>query len=329
MSANPSAPEPASPPGRSRGRASLLLALIIGLLLLTSMVTVQVNFHEAAVITTFGAADENSVRDGRTGNAGLVGNLMLRWPWPVQKVRVYDTRVRVLEDRLEEQQTRDKQGVIVKTYVNWRIDQPLDFFRSLVTPQEAENQIRSLMRDARSVIGNYAMNDLVNSDPSKLKLAQVEATLLAKLRGHVTAQSQGSDGLSWGIVFESVGIKRILLPESVTTKVFERMRASRERLAQQARSEGDAEAASILARANSVSDTIAAFARRRAEALRAEGDAEAAKYYKVFAEDEDFAIFRRTIDTYPQLFSEGTTLFMDANDSLLLKEFMPKEEQKD
>lgn len=301
-----------------RHKTTFVIGLILAAIFLVYMVTYTVGFNEAAVVTTFGRADEESVYYGSTDDTGMLGNLMFKWPWPVEKVRSYDMRVHVLESRLEEQQTLDKQGVVIEAYVSWRITEPLDFFRSLVTVDAAQQQIRSLLRDARSVIGNYTFDELTSSDESQLQLAEVEREIQERISRGL---SDDPAARSWGIEFESVGITRLVLPQPVTTRVFERMRATRERLAQRAMSEGTAAAADIVAQAESARDTILSFAERRAQEIRAEGDAAAAQYYPLFAEAPEFAIFLRKLETYEEVLENNSTFFFDTNTMGLFSEF--------
>jgi len=303
-------------------KTTLVLGILIAVFFAGYMVTFQVGFHQAAVVTTFGKADEGSVVDGSAEGGGLLGNLCFKWPWPIEDVRLYDLRVRVLEDRLEEQQTRDKMGVVVNAYVTWRITDPLAFFRSLVTEQNAEDQIRALLRDARSVVGNYAFDELTARDPNRLRLARIEQDILTKLTsGLPTSQP-------WGIRFEAVGVKRLLLPQTVTTAIFDRMRATRERLAQNARSEGAGIAKQIESKAASDRQIILAFAERRAKEIEAEGLANAAKHYKAFQQNEELAVFLRTIETYSEVLGKNTTFVFDANSGLfgLFKKLLDGEE---
>jgi membrane protease subunit HflC len=299
-----------------RHKTTFWIGILLAAMFIAYMVTYQVQFNQAAVVTTFGNAGANSVRHGDRPEEGIIGNLHLKWPWPIQDIRFYDKRVQVLEDRLEEQQTLDKQSVVANTYVSWRITDPLNFYRSLVTLEQAEQRIESLLRDARSVIGNYTFDELTNTDPDKLKLAQVEADILEKLNSQLKERREGGDAQPLGISFSSVGIKRLVLPDTVTEKVFSRMRSTRQRLAQSARSQGDADAKDIRATANSDRETILAFAKRRADEIRSRGDAAAAEYYKVFAENERFAGFLRKLKAYREVLKHNSTFILDTQQGL-------------
>jgi membrane protease subunit HflC len=280
----------------------ILIIVVLGLY----MVTFQVRFNEAAVVTTFGRAV--GVVDGDAGAGRWLGNLHWKWPRPIQQVYTYDTRVHVLDDRLEEQTTFDAISIVVSSFVTWRVDDAQQFHRALQTVENAEAQLLAKLRDARATIGEYTFDQLTSDDPDQLKIAEIEQRILADLREAVSQQDP-----PYGIAIEQVGIRRILLPEQVTQSVFDRMRDTRQRLAQQARSEGDAAANSIRSNANSARDRILAFVERRAQEIRAEGAAAAADYYEAFEADPDFAIFLRKLEALRETLQHNATFLLDTS----------------
>lgn len=287
-----------------KNKSAVVLGACVAILLVTYMATYQVRFDEAVLVTTFGRAEAGSVvnADGKSAGLGF------KWPWPVQDIRRYDTRTQILEAPLEQQQTRDSQAVVVSDYVAWRVANPLEFERSLRSTGAAEEQLRNRLRTARAVINQYTFDDLTNRDPAKLKLADAEKAMLENLQKEVNAKA-------YGIEIKDVGIKRLILPGDVTEKVFERMRSTRQMLAQSARSEGDAMASNIRKQAETSRNTIMAFAERRAQAIRADGDAAAASYYKYFKDNEEFAIFLRKIEGLKQTLKHNTTFLLDTKTS--------------
>jgi membrane protease subunit HflC len=289
------------------------LAIVILAVLLIYPVSYQVRFNEMVVVTTFGKADKSSVKNADPDPAHDESGLYWKWPWPIQDVHTFDKRVQVLEDRIEEQQTLDKKAVIVSAYVTWRVVDPLAFYSAVgdLSSGRGEQQIRNRLRDARSVLGNFTMDELTSSDAAKLRLGDAEAAILKKLRENLQ-----SGGQALGIAVESVGIKRLILPQSVSEAVFNHMKATRERLAQSARSSGDAAAANIKAAAESARLTIRAFAERRAQSLRAEGDQAAQEYFSVFKQDEQFAAFLRRMTAYREVLRNNTTFLIDAKEGL-------------
>jgi membrane protease subunit HflC len=292
-------------------RTTFFLGLLLAAVFLFYLLTFQVDFNEAAVVVTLGRVGDRSVVRGDSAEAGFFGNLYPKWPAPIDRVQKYDLRVQLVEDSLEQVQLADNRVATVNTYVAWRIENPLDFYRSLRTPEAAQTQLRERLRAARAAISQYTFDDLTNPDPAKLKLDDAAAKIQEALAADLKKQGQ-----SYGVKIESVGIKRIVLPDQVAQKVFEQMKETRRALAQGARSEGDAAANAIVGQAKATSDTIMAFANNRAQVIRAEGDAGAAEYYKQFQQNEDFAIFLRKLDTYREVLRNNSTFLIDAKEGL-------------
>jgi len=282
--------------------ATVILALLIIVVLTGYMLTYQVDFNEVAVVQTFGAADEDSVHFGSDGQGEVLGNLNFRWIWPIQKVHIYDARVQVIETRLEQMQTEDKQTIIPSLFVAWRIEDPLAFNTQLLTEDEARKQLLARLRDAKTQISTFTFDELTSADPQALNEAEdrIRQSLQTAL-----------DERDYGIEIASVGIKRLLLPADVTEKVFERMRATRQRLAQKAESEGVAAAKKIRGNANSARDRILSFANLRADQIRAEGRRAVADVYQTFKKDEDFATFQRSLEALEKMFQNNATILAD------------------
>jgi len=275
-----------------RNKLTMLIAVLIAAVLVAYMFVFTVRYDQAAVVTTFGRASPQDVI--------TEPGPYLKWPWPIQDYQAYSTRLQVLEDQLEEQQTADGFAVIVRTYVAWRIADPLAFFTTLTRVDDAEVQLAPLLRDLRSIISQYRFDQLVDVDPQKLKLDEIERKARQQLQAQVVEQG-------YGIEIVEVGIRRLMLPEQVTQTVFERMRAAREKLAENTRSSGKAQADAIVSKARSTEQRILAFAERRAQAIRAEGIAEAARYYSEFQRNEQFAIFLATIEALREALKNNTT----------------------
>lgn len=295
-----------------KNKLIFLVAITVAIVLSVYMVMFQVRYDQVAVRTTWDQAVEPT-RDAQ-GNIIDPGSLILepgygfKWPTPIQKITHYSKRVQLLEDQSSEIQTADNQAVIVKFYLAWKIEDPYAFFLRLKDEKEAEKQLLPMLSELKGVVSNYRFDQLVNPDPDKIKLQEIEQKGLDMLRAKLDAISPG-----YGIKLEQVGIRRIILPEDTTQKVFERMAKTRELLAEKARAEGDAEANNIKARAEAAKRRILAFAERRAQAIRDEGNREAAQYFSAFREDQDFAIFQRQIEALQQMLANNTTFVLDAN----------------
>lgn len=276
---------------------TILVGCLLAVVLLSRTFLYQVRYDQVAVRTLFDKADADSVED--------TPGLKWRLPWPIHEVTHYSKRLQLLEDRLEELQTADGKSVIVRTYVTWRIADPLAFYVTLKDPAAARRQLATQLREIRGIISRYRLDELVNEDRRKLALDEIETKAREDL------QKALSDG-GFGLRVESVGISRIVLPESTTEKVFETMIATRERLAENALQEGQAQASAIRSEAESARDRILAFAERRAQAIRTQGDRDAAQEYGAFAKNEEFAIFLRRLEALEKMLEHNTTFVLSA-----------------
>jgi len=277
---------------------TILLGAVITAALLSYMFLYQVRYDQVAVRTTFDKADAGSVQ--------TEPGLKFRLPWPIHKVTHYSKRLQLLEDTVEELQTADGKSVIVKTYLTWRIENPLEFYVTLKDPAEAQRQLSSRLREIRGLISLYRLDQLVNLDKSAIKLAEIEDRAKETLEASL-AQS------GYGLKVGSVGIYKIVLPESTTQKVFDTMITTRERLSENALQEGQAQGSAIRSEAESARERILAFAERRAQTIRSKGDREASKEYQSFAANEDFAIFLRKVEALKKMLDHNTTFVLSAD----------------
>ena len=278
-----------------------LLVLLMGLML----VTFQVRETDLAFVTRFGEAVRTQTEPG----------LYFKWPAPIEKEHKYDGRMRVFEADVGETTTKGAVPIIVHTYVVWRIADPLEFYKSVGTVEQAKGKLYSQISDTQNrIIGQYAFSEFVNSDPDKIKIEEVQGKMLADLKGAMESE--------YGIRVETLGIKQLKVNEAVTEKVFDRMRAARNLKTEATIAEGEAEATKITTDAVSVSQELMAAANARAKAIKGQGDAEAARHYEKLKENPQFAIFLKNLEALKAMLKDRTTLVlpMDADPIKLLKE---------
>jgi membrane protease subunit HflC len=275
----------------------ILIGCLLAMALLSRMFLYQVRYDQVAIRTLFDRADSESVQD--------TPGLKWRLPWPIHQVTHYSKRLQLLEDRLEEPQTADGKSVIVRTYLTWRIADPLAFYVTLKDPADARRQLASRLREVRGIISGYRLDQLVSQDRDALALDAIEQQARAAIQ-------QSLSDAGYGLRVETVGLYRIILPESTTSKVFETMIATRERLADEALQEGQARASAIRSEAESARDRILAFAERRAQVIRSQGDREASREYEDFARNEEFAIFLRRLEALEKMLGHNTTFVLSA-----------------
>jgi modulator of FtsH protease HflC len=279
-----------------RNPITIITGVVLVVLFLFMLFSYQVRETEVAVVTTFGRYSRSIEEPG----------FRLRLPWPVEKVYEFDKRLQNFESKYDQTITKDQINIVAQVYVGWRIaDARIFLERFNGDLQEAQRTLEPVMRNAKSeVLGTHAFSELVSTNAGQLKFDQIEAEMLNRIR-------QQAEEL-YGMKIELVGIKRLGLPESITTSVFERMRAERQRLVTSYQTEGDSEAKIIRANADAEANEILADA--KAEAIRITGGAElkAQEYYSVFEQKPELAIFLMQLKALEESLKERAHLILDA-----------------
>ena len=272
-----------------------LIALVVVAILGFAMCSHQVASNEVAVLVRFGSPVRTLTAPG----------LYFKWPWPVDTVHRFDTRLAFHDTRVSEALTRDKRNVIIPVFVAWRVADPLKFLQSLGTPAAAPAKLDSLATSARNaLLGRHDFLDLVSIDPARSKLAAFEQDLADAIR------PQSLD--AFGIAIEQVGLKRIALPEANTSYVFERMRAERGQYAARYRAEGRREAEELRAKTDAEKTVLLADAQKYAEETRGRAEAEAARIYaEAHAQAPEFYRFTRELEALRRVAKSNTTLVLD------------------
>lgn len=286
-----------------------LIAAVFVLALVLYMVAFTVRFTEKAVVTTFGRASE-----GEPVGAGL----HFKWPYPIQSVMKYDTRVRVFQTRQETQQTQDDRQLVVQAFCTWRVTDPLQFFRRFSNAgerpidhfREAEQSLDSSMRTAMSVVASYRMDELFTVGGAASRLPELEEQILSAMRASLAAAAGADNSGAFGVEIVSVGIARVQLPQGATQPVFERITATQDRRAQEIQSRGEAERAAITSRAQASADQIRAFAERRAASIRAQGERESAQFLAQMTVAPELAVFIQQMEFVAQMVARRVTLVL-------------------
>ena len=217
----------------------------------------------------------------------------------------FEKRVLTTDARESEYITLDKKRVLVDHVSRWRIEDPLQFYRSV------RDRIRAMAR----------LDDIISA-----RLRQEIAThnfldLIREKREDIMAivtKDTRETAKSFGIEVTDVRIKRLDLPEEVQASVFARMRAERERIAKRYRAEGEEQAQQLRAAADREREVILATAYESSEKLKGEGDAEATSIYaNAFGKDAEFYAFTRRLQTYEKILSNDTTLILNPDSELL------------
>jgi len=274
---------------------TFLLGFLLFIILFLYLIAFQVPLGKTAVVTTFGKPVRVIKQPG----------LYWKAPWPIQEVYIFDTRIQVLETKMEETYTADGKNVILTASIFWQIKEPLKFFTSVGDNESAEKKLISLVRNYKNgIIGIYKLANLINVNEDFLKLDEMQE----KIKELSTKESEKI----YGIKILEVVFTKMQFPADVTKDVFERMKKERERIAQKFLAEGEGMASNIKAQADAEKEKVLAEARARAMKIRGEGDAAASKYYDIFTKNEELAIFLRKLQALEKTLKNNSTVILDS-----------------
>ena len=217
--------------------------------------------------------------------------LYFKWPF-IENVRPYDMRIQTLDPKEPERiQTKEKNNVLVDTYVKYRIVDIKQFFVST-----GGDFVKAEIRLSQSV------NDDLRAEFGQRTLAEVISGERNKIMDNLRVRTD-KDARSIGIEVLDVRLKRVDLVPEISADVYRRMDSERKRVANELRSTGSGEAEKIRADAERQREVILAEAFRDAQKIKGEGDATAAKIYaQAFSKNAEFYAFYRSMDVYKNTF---------------------------
>jgi modulator of FtsH protease HflC len=281
-------------------RFGLAAALLVGAALAAS--AVMVSAGEAIVVTQFGAVTRVITEPGLTWKA----------PAPIQTATPVDLRLRTTSTGLQDVGTRDGLRILVQAYAAWSVPKDekaiLQYLRAVRNdPDEAARQLRSFVGSALQVTASdFDLADLVNTDPSRLRLSEFEGRLRHEVERQVRA--------TYGIGIAEIGVERLTLPETTLNATVARMRSERETIAVQRTAEGQRRAAEIRADAQRDSRIAIAAATVKAADIEAAARREAADIYaKAYQSDPRLYLLLRSLDTLAQVTGPTTRILLRAD----------------
>jgi len=266
-----------------------LLVGIGALLVIGIMSVFTVNETEKAIKFQLGKIVKSDYERGLHFKLPLLNN-----------IKKFDARIQTMDSRPERFLTAEKKNVIVDSFVKWRIGDVTKFYTVVAGDIDQANlRLDQIIKDAfRGEFSKRNIKQLVSTDRSAIReiLIQNSKPLAANL----------------GLEIIDVQVMRIDLPEEVSSSVFRRMEAERERVAREFRSQGAEAAERIRADADRQRVVTLANAFRDAEKLRGEGDATSAEIYaKAYGQDSEFFTFYRSLNAYKKTFSSSSTIVLD------------------
>lgn len=292
---------------------TVVTAVLVVVVLLVKLSTFMVRFSEVAV----------KVRMGQVAAIITQPGLYWRWPWPIESVKTYDTRLRTLDTLESEIKTRDGKNVIVGNFALWRIADPRTFYIRVNNEREAEDKLRARINQRRAaVIGNEDLSAFVNlnQDAVDANYNRIENELLSgkQTEGEGAGLSlQDAVLADFGVNLKKVDLRRISLPEETTQTVFTQMIAERQKEAARFREEGKSRAQTITAQAEADRNQIIAFAERKAQEIQSTGIQAATGILKqINAEDAEFFEWLCWLDALRDALRQKSTIFLDSRSAL-------------
>ncbi|MCX4194072.1 protease modulator HflC [Methylophaga sp. OBS1] len=270
-------------------RMTLILVLVVLALITLSSSLFIVDEREKAVLLRLGQIERTDFDPG----------LHFKMPF-VTNVRKFEAREMALDAQPARYLTGEKKNVIVDSFILWRIEDVGTYLTSMGGDQErAALRLSQIIKDGlRGEFGRRTIQEVVSGD---------RVSMVQDILKEANRVAEG-----FGIAISNVRIKRIDLPSEVSTSVYTRMEAERERVAKELRSQGAEKAEEIRSDADRQRAVILAEARSEAEQIRGQGDARATEIYAdAYGANEDFYSLYRRLSAYQNVFKGDDMLVIE------------------
>lgn len=267
---------------KTKSKKSLITALVIIFILAAFLISSEC-FYTVGEDEYVGV-----IRFAKTVDTVSEPGLHFKLPF-TDSVRRFPKKVLLYDMKPSEVLTADSKTMQVDNYVLWRITDPLTFYKTLGTMNEAETRIDMLTYSAiKTEMGKSLRDDIINQDDMSREL----------FNNNILAAATGATD-DYGIEIIDIKIKKLDLPSDNEEAVYRRMISERSKIAEQYRADGNKEAEMIRNEVDKQKNILISDAKARAEQIKAEGEAE---YMRILAdayntpEKQDFYNFTRALD---------------------------------
>jgi modulator of FtsH protease HflC len=271
---------------RAAGIAAVVAVILI------AMATYTVDERERVILFSLGEVRKVDLEPGLHFKFPLINNVL-----------AFEKRIMTLNIPPDRFLTSEAKNVIVDFYAKWQIEDTGQFYRATRGDERnAEERMAQILRDGmRNEFARYELAQVVSGE---------RTTIMGAVRDVARETAR-----ELGVNLVDVRIRRIDLPDEVSESVYDRMRAERERVAQDFRARGQEEAERIRSRADRERTVILANAYRDSEEIRGAGDARATEVLgAAFGADEEFFRFYRSLLAYrSSIAGDGSTFVLDSS----------------
>lgn len=273
------------------------------------MKSVTANILLAAVILLFIASFSLFVVDQRqTAIVFQLGEIVrvekepgIKWKLPlVQSVRYFDNRIQTVDATQPERfLTSEKKNLMVDAFVKWRIADPKLYYNSVrgdtnLAQVRLMQTVNAVMREE---IGKHTIHDVVSVARDNIM--------------NVLREQTNADAQKIGVEVLDVRLKSVNFPSEISDRVYKRMEAERQTVANALRASGQAEKEKISAEADKQVQIKLANAKRDAQRVMGEGDAKATTIYgNAFSRNPEFFAFYRSLQAYKNSFNKKSDVLV-------------------
>jgi len=232
----------------------------------------------------------------------------------INNVQKFDSRILTMDTPSERFLTAEKKNVIVNSFAKWRIVDPKTFYTAT-----AGDERQAIARMA-SIINNELKGQIASKNMREV-ISGERASIMQEVTDNAGVKIQ-----DLGIELIDVRIKKVELPDNVSSNVYRRMATERQTVAREFRSRGEEQAKQIRANADRQREEILAEAYRESEEIRGEGDAISAKTYAdSYNQDREFYSFYRSMKAYEVSFGNNQDMILLSPESDFFKYFKKSE----
>ena len=282
----------------------ILIGIVVVAAGLIWLFVFQVDQREKAIKLQFGEVKDATLEPG----------IHLKIPG-VNKIIRNDGRILMLDVPPTEFPTNEKKYVKVDFYAKWRIKDVEKYFIATGGEESRANQRLELI-----------LVDGLKNEFGKRTIQEVISGERSEIMNVIQAQSN-EDSKNFGIELVDVRVSKIDLPDNVSSAVFKRMRAERDRVAKDFRARGKEQAEIIRATSDKERTVILANAYNEAEQIRGDGDATSTKTYAdAYQQNEEFYSFTRSLKAYIQTFNQNNDVLVIGSDSDFFRYFKKSEQ---
>jgi modulator of FtsH protease HflC len=272
----------------------IVIAAVVVALAALSLFTVSETDY--AIRTRFGAIESATYGPG----------LHVKWPWN-QVVKI-DRRILTLARPMSTFLTSDDRALIVDFSIKWRVRSPTRYYEATGGDEaSAGDRLSAIVEDGmKSVVAGRTLMQVVTAERPAVTSAMLE-----------NARRAAS---ALGVELIDVRVVNLDLPDEIAAHVYDQMKESFQKTANELRAEGDSSARTIRAAADRQRTEIISNAQRDALALKGAADAQAAGIYaRANASDPEFYAFYRSMQAYERALGKSNGVLVLSPDSAFFK----------